>query len=350
MRLLVETFFQPGFRLPVGNRRTRFARKRSKYELRCWLFAAALTLHFFSGAQAYGQPVIYSRPYLYMDKLDCDVPDAGFFTLDANRGGSALLSLEFCFDPALEREVRQNLPTALGCPAKKLNLTRFEDEGLVGLSVSCEVYFPRQGLRFSGRQELPPIWSELKTANIRRLVIDMWVPLYGEASCGHPKINWVYFPKARECGEVLTGMPGEPQVIQFSFGYNAEQIGRIAGVLGFLLFLPVAMTLWLRRRALSAPDGARVTSSSWFVSWCAIGGVYIWFGAIKLLHANDLVEFVIPSWGLSNAGVRIISVVLLLFLLALVYFFCFLLWSPTRKLQRTRGTEPHSIPPNRRVL
>jgi hypothetical protein len=191
------------------------------------------------------------------DEPNCDSPEFGFLTIYANQSGSVEYSLSFCFAPEREVEMRQKLPAVLGCSSSQMDFLNYKDRAMAGLGAACEKSIPRHGLRFSEQLNPSPIRDLLKSAGVDSLSINISIPLNGTARCDPEPEEESDSQTARECAYLLKGPAGDAPVIHFSFGYDTSILVRIATILGFLLLLPILLTLWIRHRALNAPEEAK---------------------------------------------------------------------------------------------
>jgi Zn-dependent protease with chaperone function len=146
---------------------------------------------------------------------------------------------------------------------------------------------------------------------------------------------------------VLEGAPDEPRAIRFSFGYDRTSIAQIASILGFLLIIPIAFTLWFRDRALNAAEESEpkiVFAYRRFITWTVLGGILIWWTGIDLLHADDFAEFVFSR---SNVRDDVIATMLPSILVwvppAIMYFLCLALSSPIHSLRGMNRTQGQAV-------
>jgi Zn-dependent protease with chaperone function len=277
------------------------------------------------------------------EEPNCNDPQLAYLTVDTNVRGFAYLSLQACFGSEREVEMREKIPAALGCVPDRSEFSLYKDGELDGLEVDCSTTLSRNALRYHGQIDLAPIQGVLKGVGVTTLTIDFWVPPYGDCRCD-PKQEETPSPDGPQCTYVLRGAPDEPRAIQFSFGYDGALLARIASILGFLLLIPIAFTLWFRRRALNAAEESKprlVFAYRRFITWTFLGGVLIWWAAIDLLHANDFVEFVFSRANVKDdVIVTVLPWILVWVPPAIVYFLCLSLSSPIHSLRgmsRTQG-------------
>jgi Zn-dependent protease with chaperone function len=301
----------------------------------------------FTSARAKAQAPADSRSDTQDGQADCDPPGYAYLSIDADRRGFAHLFLSLCLDRAREDEVGQEIATALECPKNRLEIEHFTDKGFAGMEANCTKPLSRRGLDFTGRADVRAIQELLKKAGVSSLAVIVALPSNGDARCSPaPR----YLPVSAEvvpCAYSLSGQTGDPQAIEYAFGYSAAQAGRIVGSLGLLLLLPVAITLWLRRRALSVGEEAR--EAVWFsyfrfLRWMTLGGTLVWWTGIDLLRADALVGFLLPSWASSDAGLAaMLPWIALWFLYGAVYALCVFLSSPIQSLRGIRRTRAEAV-------
>jgi Zn-dependent protease with chaperone function len=280
------------------------------------------------------------------DDPDCDDSQMGQLTIDADQRGFALTSLEVCFDARREVELRQKLPVALGCPPNQSEFWLYKHDKIDGLEVECEVPLPRKGLQHNGQIELARIQDVLQDTGVTGLTLNLWVPLYGAASC-IPEGQESSFTNGRECTYVLRGAPDEPSVVQFSFGYDGALLTRIASILGLLLLIPIALALWFRRRAMNASEDSKpgiVFAYRRFITWTMLGGILIWWAATDLLHADDFVTFLLAGAHLKDEVMATMLPWILVWIPpAIVYFLCLALSSPIHSLRGMNRTQTQAV-------
>ena len=276
---------------------------------------------------------------------DCDAPQFGILGIYAQQEGYANLSLTVCFDPARKAESNQSLIAALGCPTEQTRLLRFKDKELEGVEVSCKLRLSRRALQFSNRVNVVAIQTYLKSAGANALSLHIWMPPNGSAGCDPASGAKIYgIQDGVECDYVFKGVSDDPPAIGYSFGYGPAMVTRIAFILGFLLLIPIALTLWFRQQAFNVPEESKPTvvfAYRRFITWTAMGGVLVWWVAIDILHADDLVQFLLPAvQSQSDTFVTFLTWILLWIPPAIIYFLCLLLSSPIHSLRgmtRTQG-------------
>lgn len=147
-----------------------------------------------------------------------------------------------------------------------------------------------------------------------------------------------------ECDYLLKGAADDPAGIRFSVGDPARLVARTASILGFLLLIPVVLTLWFRRRAINVPEESKpavVFACRRFIPWTMMGVICIRWIAEDVLHGDDFVQFLLPAAQSKNDFLsNFLPWILLWIPPAMVYFLCLLLSSPIHSLSgltRTQG-------------
>jgi Zn-dependent protease with chaperone function len=280
------------------------------------------------------------------DEPDCDDPQIGQLTIDADERGFTEVSLQVCFDARREAELSQQLPVALDCRPNQSEFWLYKHGKIDGLEVECEIPLPREGLQYNGQIDLARIQAILKDTGVTGLTLNLWIPRYGAARCD-PRVQESSFPNGRECTYVLRGAEDEPSVVHFSFGYNGALLARLASILGFLLLIPIALALWFRRRAMSASEESKpgiVFAYRRFITWTMLGGILVWWTATDLLHADDFATFLLAGTHLKDEVMATMLPWILVWIPpAIVYFLCLALSSPIHALRGMNRTQTQAV-------
>jgi hypothetical protein len=306
-----------------------FTKIRGASPLNCLLLTLAFTFQACAASPAEGQATTYSRPYEW-DKVDCSTPNFADLFVDSFVNGSASLRMIICVPAAHEAEVRDELPAALGCSREHLQISRFEDEGLIGLDATCNAHFSRRRLVITGQADVRSIQEVLRKENIASLAVLLWLPLTPNTNCDpRPSTKAKYLPRTMQCVYILSGASSEPHIIRFAFGYDGALVWRAVAILGGLLLLPSVALVTLRRRALRMPQSNPYRWPNFIVPIYLF--FFVWMRTATWLHAPDFVMFVIPPSDLSGATQRVVGVLLALLVPpVLVSIMVFSLWSLVR--------------------
>lgn len=309
--------------------------------------ALALLTLLLATAPAKAQAPANSRNDAEVDEPDCDASGSAFLAIDADRQGFAHLFLNFCLAAGREKEVKQEIAAAMECPETHLERTDFTDQGFVGIEASCRKRLSRRGLEFAGHADVLSIQRMLKKAGVSSLAVIVAIPHFGDATCSPaPR----YLPGAAEvlpCAYSISGGPSDPPAIQYAFGYGAARAGRISAILGSLLLLPIAITLWLRRRALSVVEDAK--EAVWFsyfrfLRWTTLAGTLVWWTTIDLLGADGFVSFLLPAWAWRDRALAaMLPWIALWMLYGAAYALCVFLSSPIHALRGIQRTGKEAV-------
>jgi Zn-dependent protease with chaperone function len=278
------------------------------------------------------------------DGPDCSSPEFGSLVVDANNVGAADVFLQGCFPPKYESELRQKLPAALACQSEHADFSAYRDADLIGLEFSCEVLLSRTAMRYSREIDVAAVQEILRDAGIETLNVRLWMP-NASAKCD-PEPQKTFSHEARGCTWALKGSEGDPRVIRFSFGYDRDSIARIWSILGVLLLIPIAITLWFRRRATGAAEESKpkiVFAYRRFISGTLIGGLLVWWTAIDFLHADEFASFLVRVNSREGELAVFLPWILVWIPPALVYFLCLALSSPIHSLRGVTRTQSEAV-------
>jgi len=281
------------------------------------------------------------------DAPDCDSPQDGSLNIAAYRNGFAMLTLEVCVETKREQKLRQELTGALGCQANQASFSVYKNGEMTGLEIECPVWMSRKALQYSAQVDLSSAQALLREAGLKTLTVDTIIPVYGETVCDPAPQQDNPFAAGRDCTYFLQDVANDPRTIRFALGYNAGHIARIAGILGLLLLVPIACTIWFRRRARSVPEDSKpsvIFAYRRFITWTALGGTLAWWTALDVLHADTFAEFIAPAANPDGSDLASILPWILLWLPpVIVYFLCLALSSPIHSLRGVTRTQSQAI-------
>jgi hypothetical protein len=205
------------------------------------------------------------------DEPSCDQPQTATYVAQADKAGFGIVFFSICVDPTRESEMRNEIKRTLSCQNGP-EMSSFRSEGLIGLEANCEFPLIRNGLRFSGAFDVSGIQKILtRSGENRSLDMTLLLP-YGNAGCEPKPQNTNRIREILDCTYRFASTQPDPPEIRFSFGYSTAEIEGTVGILGFLLVLPVAATLWLRQRAQRASGEEREA---------------VWFALLPVVAADD---------------------------------------------------------------
>ncbi|MGC1630219.1 MAG: M48 family metalloprotease [Candidatus Acidiferrales bacterium] len=281
------------------------------------------------------------------EKPDCGSPQYGFLNVDTNKHGFAEFTLDVCVPSASEPALRQQLPIAVGCQPESTDYRVQKNDELTALEIDCEIQLPRKTFQVAGPIDLSSAQNILKAAGVVGLTVDIWLPRYGAPSCTPAPKQDAWSEDGLDCTYFLYDTADSPRIIYLSFGYDSAHLLRIAAILGFLLFIPIALTIWFRRRAIGVPEESRPTvvfAYRRFLNATLLGGALIWWTAIDLLHADSLIQLVLPAVNSDDIGISMFLPWILLWLPPLlIYFLCLALSSPIHALRGMSRTPAQAI-------
>jgi Zn-dependent protease with chaperone function len=278
---------------------------------------------------------------------DCDSPQDGSLDIVARKDGFATLYLEMCVSTARETKLRPELIVALGCEAGDASFSVYRNGELTGLEIDCPIQMPRKALQYSAQIDLSSVQGLLQDAGLKTLTVDASIPRDLETVCDPPPQQDNTFAEGRDCTYFFQDLANDPRTIHIALGYSTGHLARIAAILGFLLLIPIALTIWFRRRARSVPEDLKPTvifAYRRFITWTALGGTLIWWTALDLLHADAFAEFIAPAANSDDGGLTSFLPWVLLWLPpVVVYFLCLTLSSPIHSLRGVTRTQSQVI-------
>lgn len=265
-------------------------------------------------------------------------------SVDLDDDGSSRIMFEFESDLEQEYNFPSLLSKALGCPLEDIDLSRDEQSEMTSLDAQCDLPLNRRSFRHIGQIDLQALRNSLNDRPNIAFFLFVSVPKHDVLHCDPVSEQMVENPIRTTCTYFLSNNPAQTTAtLHFAFGYRRTLAVRLGGVLGLLLFLPIALTFWFRRRSLTAPD--ELKPAVWFayrrfLTWTAPLGALIWWTALDLLHADELVSFLLPRWEGRDATLNAVFPWVLLWIPpAVIYFFCLALSSPMQSLRGTQRTQ-----------
>jgi Zn-dependent protease with chaperone function len=309
----------------------------------CVIWGLLLTLAGVVAKCTWAQSPSGSNGHTDYDPTDTDETTAVNLTVDVDDDGFA----EIMFDFESNLKQKYNFPSllsrALGCSLEDINLSRDEQRQTTSLDARCNLPLNHKSFRHIGRMDLQPVRNFLNAEPNAAFFLFVSVPKHGVVRCDPEPKQLLANAVNNNCMYVLTAPSQTASPLYFEFGYSGTRVIRLSVVLGLVLLLPVALTFWFRRRSLTAPD--EVKTAIWFahrrfLTWTALWGTLVWWTALDLLRANELLRFLLPPWEWSDAaGSAIFPWVLLWIPPTVIYFLCLALSSPMQSLRGTQRTQ-----------
>jgi Zn-dependent protease with chaperone function len=303
----------------------------------CSLGALPLLAVFASGSAPFQSPAATSTPQpASADKPRTESP-AAFLTIEADSSGEANITFTMARGCLDDTELRRLILLALPGPPSSADFDHTGDEDFFGAQVTCPLRHERLRPAFSGKVDLMPLRRALERAQVAQLNVKVVLPRHDLLRCDPPTAKISAGKTTTSWSYSFGGDSSDPAELRFSYGYTSAHIARMAALLGILLLIPVAITLWLRRQALGAPEEAKPAvwfSYFRFLTWSFLGGIVVWWTAADLTHADEVIAFLIPP-NLPSPGVLRTTLPWLIIWLppCLVYFACRALSAPIHALR-----------------
>jgi Zn-dependent protease with chaperone function len=271
-----------------------------------------------------------------------------YVTLDIDgQGQTEAMGRSFVVDGASipTSDIKQALQSAIGCSLK--------DSGLRGslpgyYAGSCVAPAADRGLLHGGlihtdsltilarSHDIPSLSLQLNLPDSE--VIELHPPLGTFESSGKmsASVARILRRRANYRGTLDSPLPSE---IAFRYGYSSGTLKRSAGVFALTLLSPLALLIWLGRKALSAEvqDKAIV----WFsymrsLGWILNGSLLAWWIALEDCHAESLLRFLFSGTRFSRVASHPAAFAALSwFPPAVLWLLCYRLSHPVQ--QRLRG-------------
>ncbi|HYB60721.1 MAG TPA: M48 family metalloprotease [Methylomirabilota bacterium] len=247
------------------------------------------------------------------DKAGADTDDADpqpFFTVSMSLEASGKTSVQVIYDLADKSdlpptEIKKALQSALGCTLQDLPHTYPTPGFYFG---SCTMPLSSHWLLHEGRISTAPLQELCRLHKTEPSSVQLRLP-DSDVLESFPAVHRdvAASPKMPESLNrylrsifVYPGslqQPFPPEII-FRFGYASATLERAAALLLFVLFSPVALFLWLGRKALSADVADKAVV--WFsymhsLAWILSGSVVGWWIALDYCHAEPLLGFLLSG-------------------------------------------------------
>jgi Zn-dependent protease with chaperone function len=258
-----------------------------------------------------------------------------------DRTAGILLEFESSLEPKFNSP--QILSAALGCQLRAMELTRNTERNTTLLTAECDIPVRRSRFAHTGSLVLSPIVAILNFEPKPDFILSITVPNHDYVRCEPMPTEFHPSADIANCLYFLKSTDRVPETIHFRSGYRFGHVARMAGILGFLLLLPVGATFWFRRRSLQSSEETK--PAIWFayrrfLTWTALFGALFWWAAIDLLQADEFVKFLLPApeWGDAFISVTI-PWILLWLPAAFIYLVCLALSEPMQSMRGTNYTQ-----------
>ncbi len=272
-----------------------------------------------------------------------DETPAANLTVELDDDGSAEITFDFESNLEQKYDFPALLSRTLDCPLEDISFSRDKQSETTSLSARCELPLSRRSFRHIGRIDLQPLRKIQNAEPDVAFFLLVSVPKHDVARCDPVPEQWARNPVGTTCLYVLKDSAQTNSTLHFEFGYSRTRAIRLSGILGILLLLPIALIFWFRNRSLTASD--EVKAAVWFayrrfLSWTALLGTLAWWAALDLVHADELVRFLLPrpEW-LDATLTAVFPWVFLWIPPTAVYFLCLALSSPMQSLRGTQRTQ-----------
>ena len=223
-------------------------------------------------------------------------------TLDASGHATAQASFNAPDAAApLTAEIKSSLQSALGCPLQDSSHPRAASFFYSG---SCNPPLTTTALLHQGSISTIPLQNFATSHHIPRFTLEIRLPesevLETVPSTDRSVLNSPLLPSSiarRFHSTFIFGASPQqllPNEIVFRYGYAPINLQRTSAILAALLLLPLALLLWLSRKALSADVADKAVV--WFsymrsLAWILNGSLIAWWVALDSLHAQSLLRF-----------------------------------------------------------
>jgi Zn-dependent protease with chaperone function len=249
------------------------------------------------------------------------------------------------FESSLESKFNfpQLLSTALSCQLRGVELTRDPDRNKTVLNAECDIPIRMSHFAQTGSLDLSRLVAILNVEPKPDFVLNISLPSPDFVRCDPTPMEFHPSANTANCSYFLESTDRLPEAIHFQYGYSFSYFARVTSLLGFLLLLPVAATFWFRSRSRLSTEETK--PAIWFayrrfLTWTALFGALLWWTAVDLLRADEIVNFLIPAMKRSDAlASTAFSWILLWLPPACTYLFCLALSAPMQSMRGTNYTQ-----------
>jgi Zn-dependent protease with chaperone function len=266
--------------------------------------------------------------------------------LDLRENGPTRVSFYTLGQTDKAPEIKSVLERSLGCSLKEAS--RFHPTG-TNYSGTCTLPFSGSGLSHAGRIATDPLRAYALAHKLEEIHLELLLPDTEIRDTWPPVKSAAYFPvptsrRARRAFEAMRAYSWRvdtslPEFVQFRIGYDSAAIGRRAGMVLAVLFLPLFFVAWMSRRALSAQNTDK--SSVWFsytryLQWTLNVSLVAWWAALETAQFRALANFLIAGSPLRYSPVSSVLYTLIEWIPpAVIWAICVLQSHPVQ--QKLRG-------------
>jgi len=300
------------------------------------------------------------------DYDDDDAPDlhaTAVLSLTFDKEGSVEANLSLPEAPASWNELRSMLARALNCAGGQLNdsvgfenlsgslstawssaqreeylarMTRINQKRLTG---SCTAVLARYEGMLEGNMDYGPFAAQLAQEGLDKLDLLVTLPHTEYQEYTTTGLSYPFGHRAPLLRyEIALPERSPSHVLHLAYGFRRSDVNRAFGILAAFLLLPLAITLWMRGRALAAGRADPVMARFQFfrtLNFLLTGAMLLWItsglGSRQVLR--DWIEQPsLPGWETVAA-----DVLLLVAPAFLVYFLCIAISHPVYEQVRTGG-------------
>jgi Zn-dependent protease with chaperone function len=269
--------------------------------------ALALAATLISGAAAPSQSISDSGQAVLVPTES--EPRTAYLDVDIVRDGTAYPELTVDFPLQNDRYASQAMSDAFSCPSADWQRDSDTEQGESALTAECRLNSSMGWFQTSGHIDLWSIEQILSRRGVSRLYVNVYADNTGFIDCGPPPSESIALKDGNECNRIFESWGARRDVFDYSYGYRASSLIRIGAVLALVLLFPIPLTLWLGRQAMQAPEEAKETISFAYLryqTWGLMGGLILWWAAIDVLGADQVVSFLIGNAVDASTGLSFI--------------------------------------------
>src|SRR5229473_508319 len=170
-------------------------------------------------------------------------------SVDLDGDHTAEIMLEF--ESSMERKFNfpQLLSTVLDCQLRAMELTRDIERNTTVLAAECEIPMRRSRFAQTGSIDLSPTIAVLNFEPKPEFILRLSIPNHDFVRCDPAPTEFHQAAESGTCLYISKSADRVPKSVKFQSGYRRGHVARMAGLLGFLLLLPLGATFWFRGRS-----------------------------------------------------------------------------------------------------